>query len=93
MAWHQVEGNSNLIQAQTEKAYLIKLPKSEFQFWHPKKLVRLQGKNDYHMTVSFGDEWRFKIFRNGKGKYNSFEKIEEKEIGPHTLISMFGGDK
>ena len=78
--WNRVSVNANLIQRRTERAVLIKLPKSEFRFWHPGKLVRQTGKNGYYMTISYTDDFEFNIFRTGNGKYNANEKIEERRL-------------
>lgn len=80
--WKQVIANSNLIQTEIDNAYLIKLPKSELKFWHPKKLVRISGKNGYRMSISFTDSFEFKVFRNGNGKHNFKEIIEQKILTP-----------
>lgn len=90
--WKSVTGNSNLVQHQTDRAILIKLPKSELKFWHPAKLVRFSGKNGYLMKISFTDEFKFKAFRNGKGRYNRFDKIEEVEMSPTEIEKAFGCD-
>ena len=87
--WIQVKCNSNLIQTTTEKAVLIKLPKSELMFWHPSKCIRVTGKNDYLMTISFTDEFKFKCFRNGKGVTNSYDKIEEFEYTAKEIQELF----
>jgi hypothetical protein len=87
--WIQVNCNSNLIQTQTEKATLIKLPKSELMFWHPTKLIRTTGKKNYLMTISFTEDFSFKCFRNGKGKTTSFTKIEEVEYTAKQIQEIF----
>lgn len=87
--WKQVQGNSNLIQHETEKATLIKLPKSELMFWHPSKLVKTMGKSNYLMTISFTDDFKFKCFRNGKGKTTSFTKIDEVEYSAKEIQEFF----
>lgn len=89
MNWKQVIANSNLIQSNTEKAVLIKLPHSEYKFWHPSKCVRLSGKNGYRMSISYTDEFKFKCFKNGKGKYNRFDKIAEKELSAEEFEKYF----
>lgn len=89
-AWKNVTANSNLIQAETEKAILIKLPKSEFVFWHPSKLVRTSGKNGYHMSIGYTDEFTFNTFKQGKGRYNKTEKIAEKQITVEEFEVYFG---
>ena len=91
MKWHKIIGNSNLIQFETERAYLIRLPKSELMFWHPKKLVRLSGKKSYKMTISYSDEFKFKVFRNGKGRFNFKEILEEKILSIDQWKEYFKG--
>lgn len=91
--WKKVIANSNLIQAETPKAVLIKLPKSEFLFWHPAKCVRTDGKGGYRLSISYTDDFKFKIFRNGKGRYNSHEKIEEREITSKEFEAYFGKEE
>lgn len=87
--WKQVIANSNLIQTQTDKAVLIKLPKSELMFWHPAKCVRLSGKSDYRMTVSYTDDFKFKTFRTGQGRHNFKDKIEERELTVAQFEAFF----
>lgn len=87
--WKQVTANSNLIQTETDRAVLIKLPKSELMFWHPKKCVRTSGKGGYRMSISYTDDFEFKAFRNGKGKHNFKEKIEERELSVPEFESFF----
>lgn len=87
--WRNVSANSNLIQTKTGKAVLIKLPGSSWLFWHPAKLVRTSGKNDYYMSISFTDDFVFKLFKNGKGKYNKFEKIDEWEMSADEFAKYF----
>lgn len=58
-------------------------------FWHPRKLVRFSGKNNYLATFGYTDEFVFKIFRNGKGRYNKFETIEEKELSAEELVTQY----
>lgn len=88
--WKTIEANSNLIQHDTGKAVLIKVPNSEFKFWHPAKCVRTSGKSGYRLSISYTDSFDFKLFRSGKGRYNKSEKIEEKTVTSSELESMFG---
>lgn len=88
--WRSVEGHSSLIQAQTERAVLIKLPKEDWLFWHPAKLVRTAGKNGYRLSVSFTEEFEFKLFKNGKGKWNKLSKISENTISAREFESYWG---
>jgi len=90
--WKTVKANSNLIQSSTGKAVLIKLPKSELMFWHPAKCVKQSGKGGYLMEISYTDEFKFKAFRNGKGKSTFNVKIEEKELNSAEFEAYFGID-
>tara|TARA_R100000742_G_C4178812_1_gene14627 strand:- start:13 stop:294 length:282 start_codon:yes stop_codon:yes gene_type:complete len=87
--WITIKANSNLIQNSTDRAYLIKLPKSELMFWHPSKLVRFRGKKNYLMSISFTDSFIFKCFRNGKGKTTFNKKIEEIEYNHKEIQEIF----
>lgn len=87
--WIQVVANSNLIQTSTENAVLIKLPKSDHQFWHPKKCVRTSGKNGYRLSISFTDSFVFKCFKNGQGKHNFKEVISSFELSAAEFQGYF----
>ena len=89
-AWKTLSCNSNLIQQTTSRSVLIKVPKTDWMFWHPAKCVRTKGKNGYHVTISYTDSFEFKLFKNGKGRYNKFEKIAEKQVDSVTMASYFG---
>lgn len=89
MSFKNVTANSNLIQTETATAVLIKLPKSELMFWHPKKCVRTSGKRGYRLSIGYTADWKFKCFRNGKGKTTSFTKIEERELSATEFEAYF----
>ena len=73
----RVESRSNSLKGENYNEYLIKLPKSEFMFWHPKELVHFRGKKNYLMIISYEEGKYFHVFRNGKGKYNRDQVIDE----------------
>ncbi len=89
MTWKNIEFNSNNIQSETGRATLIKIPKCEYKFWHPSKLVRKFGKRNYMLSLGYTDDFTFKVFKNGKGKYNCFEKVEELELSATEFIDRF----
>ena len=88
--WENIKLNSNLIQGETGRAYLIKVPKQDWLFWYPSKLVRIMGKNGYLMSLGLNSDMTFKLFRNGKGQYNRFQKVEEKEVNFKTMLRILG---
>ena len=60
-----------------------------FKFWHPAKLIRDAGDQGYAKAFSFTDSFKFKLFKNGQGKYNKREIIEQKEITAKDMIEAF----
>lgn len=77
--------NSNLIQHETDRALLIKLPKSDFKFWHPKSLCRISGKRGYLLAISYTVDFKFKIFRTGTRN----NVLESKELEEDDFLKYF----
>lgn len=71
----------NQIIWETEKAYLIKVPKSNrWKFWVPKKLMQW-NKNSYMMAI-FSDR-KIKLFSDAGN---------QKLVDPEDFMSLFGFD-
>ena len=72
--WKSLNISINNIEISTAKAVLIKMPpKSEyagFMFWHPAKLVR-DGKFSHFKTISYTDDFEFRLFQKRKGRYGN----------------------
>lgn len=83
MKWRSFTVSTNNIEVSTVKAVLIKMPhKSDydgFVFWHPAKLVR-EGDYLYSKKVSYTDDFEFRLFKKGNGRFNYNTKIAEKTI-------------
>lgn len=83
MKWRSFTVSTNNIEVSTAKAVLIKMPhKSDydgFVFWHPAKLVR-EGDYLYSKKVSYTDDFEFRLFKKGNGRFNYNTKIAEKPI-------------
>ena len=92
MAWKKITVNVQNVKTETKKAVLIAMPHSSdydgFKFWHPAKLVR-PGSNSFEIEVSFTDNWEFKLFKNGGGKYNSRDIVAEDKIDAETMIDQW----
>lgn len=89
--WRSISLNSNNIDISNGRSVLVKMPDKsqykDFKFWHPSKLIREKGG---FLTLSYTDDFAFKLFKNGSGKYNSYEKISEMGINSAELESAFG---
>lgn len=86
--WHKIEISENHIEATTDKAVLIKMKHNSnfdgFVFWHPKKLVRAEGKM---LTFSFNDEFKFNLKKYGQGKWNSRDVVREENLGANGMLA------
>lgn len=91
--WKNIEINIQNIETDTGKATLIKMPNKSryagYKFWHPSKLVRY-GSNSYARSIGYTDGFTFKLFKNGNGKYNKFDVIDEIEIDVEEFEEAFG---
>ena len=91
--WLDFNINSNQIEHSTERAMLLKLPKSSdfknYKVWISCKLIRIRDKKT---QVSFPDSFTFKIIKYGNGKYNSQAIIDERNISARLLQEMFLGE-
>lgn len=90
--WKSIIANSNLIQYSNDRSVLIKIPHSKLKFWHPAKCVRTSGKNGYRLTIRYTDDFKFKAFRNGEGKNNFRDVIEECEMSATEIEAAFNAD-
>lgn len=92
MKWKNIEINKNLIKAETCRAVLINCPHSSnydgFSFWHPASLVRDAKQRD-KVSLSYTDDFIFRLKKHGKGRYNSHSVIREIELSSEELESIF----
>ena len=84
-----ISANTNLILWETERAFLLKLPKTRFKFWISKKLVRV-----YENQIIFliPDDFRVRVFKSGEGKWNNRKIVEEKILSRVEFLEYFGWD-
>ena len=88
--WHNTKSfyGGNQIETETTGSFLVKIPKSDYKFWISKKQTRWTGTN---VTFGINETWTYKIFKNGKGKYNKFDIVGEREVTGLELLEMFNG--
>lgn len=90
--WKSININIQNVEYSTDKATLIKMPNNsdykDYKFWHPSKLIR-SGKNSYAVSLSYTDEFTFRLIKYGKGKYNQKQIINEIEIDVEKFEKAF----
>lgn len=78
--WKNIEINIQNIETDIGKATFIKMPNKSkyagYKFWHPSKLIRY-GSNSYARTISYTDEWTFKLFKKDIKKEIDVGEFEE----------------
>lgn len=87
-----VSASSNLILWETERAYLLRLPKTKYKFWISKKLARTSADYGYKINMIIPSDFEVRIFKNGEGKYNKKEVIDERVISIEEFLKQFGLD-
>lgn len=91
--WKSININKQNIRTETEKAVLIACPHASdyngYCFWHPSKLVR-EGRHKGAVSISYTEEFTFRLKKYGKGRYNSHEVIDEIQLGYDELEEVFG---
>lgn len=87
--WEKIYFNSQNVETDTDKSILINMPKKSpyagMAFWHPTKLVREEGGKGYHLSFSFSDTWKFKVFK----QYKNGTK-REVFLSPDQMQRAFG---
>lgn len=90
--WKTININRQNIKTETGKAVLIACPhKSEFDgyvFWHPSKLVR-EGRHRNAVSMSYTDEFTFRLKKYGKGRYSQYDVIDEVPVGADEIEEIF----
>lgn len=87
MKWKSIELSENLIKHRTEKSYLIEFPKGTehdgWVFWHPSKLIKSYR---FETTLSYTDDFVFRLKKYGAGRSNSGKIIDEREASADEVI-------
>ncbi|MDY3778472.1 MAG: hypothetical protein SOZ53_06425 [Candidatus Onthovivens sp.] len=90
--WKNIEINIQNIEIDTGNAVLIKMPNkskyASYKFWHPSKLIKY-GSNSNSVSIGYTNDFAFKLFKNGNGKYNKFNVIDEIEIDVEEFEDAF----
>lgn len=90
--WKNINININQIKVETERAMLINCPHNSgydgYSFWHPSKLIAI-GKHSASAIIIYNEDFKFKLIKYGKGKWNSKNIIDEIEISVEEFEKMF----
>ena len=91
--WKTININRQNIKTETGKAVLIACPHASdyngYCYWHPSKRVR-EGRHKGAVSISYTEEFTFRLKKYGKGRYNSHEVIDEIQLGYDELEEVFG---
>ena len=93
MMWKTINTNSNLMKCKKNGNYKIKIPKTDYLFWHPEKLVSFSGKNNHLMTILYSNDSWFYTFRHGKGVHNDNQVIDERYLNISEFEEHFNQHK
>lgn len=90
--WRKININKQNIKVDTGMAVLIACPhKSDFDgytFWYPSRLVR-EGDHSNTISISYTEEFIFRLKKYGKGKYNSREVLDEVQLAYDEIEEVF----
>lgn len=82
--WNKLFFNKQNVEYESDRVILINMPNQSiykgWKFWHPAKLIREEGGNGYFLSISFTDDWEFRLFKNYKNKPNPEKKVGAEEI-------------
>ena len=89
-SWKNLIFNTQNIERQTQKAVLIKMPRSSkysgWAFWHPKKLIRKAGGKGYFLSLAYTEDWRFTLKKGSQEKVVGPSEIEESFSKGHKTM-------
>ena len=88
--WYRITTHENCIKGETDKAYLIKIENRDTLYWFPKKLVRHLRRGEILLLMP--EDMKFRLFRNGRGRYSKFKKIWEHECDCFELLDRYTGE-
>ena len=87
--WKEIIINKTQIERETDRGILVKVPGSNWKFWYTKKLIKTYGKR---YRLLYTNDFKFNLFKNGKGKTNKFEIVNEKIVSAAEIEDMFEGN-
>ncbi len=91
--WKSININKQNIKTTTERAVLIACPHNSrydgWEFWHPAKLVK-KGRHKNAVSISYTEDFAFRLKKYGKGKHNKNQVVAEDELGYEDIEEIFG---
>lgn len=92
--WRRLRIPKTNVVYQTATAVLISMPHSStwkgYKFWHSRKIIEDTGKS---YNILYSDDFTFRLFKNGKGRYNQREIIDRKEVGAEEIADAFHAEE
>ena len=90
--WKGLEIHADLITREASRSVLIAMPhKSKFDgyyFWHPSKCIKPSCNRDA-INLIYTDSFTFRLKKFGRGRFNEFVIIDEKQIDAAEFKKAF----
>lgn len=92
--WSRLRIPKTNVVYQTATAVLISMPHSStwngYKFWHSLKITENAGG---YYNILYSDDFKFRLFKNGNGRYNRHEIIDRKEVGAEEIAEAFHAEE
>lgn len=87
--WKTISVPSTLIECIREKNYLLKVPNSEYYFWHPIYWVELKGHKSQLVHIKYSNDYMFTIFKCDVSPNNFYTRKEGKKVNVAEFEKYF----
>lgn len=84
--WKSIKINKQNIIKDNEKTILIKCYNNDYVFWYPIKLSNIVKGG---IEIRFNENFKFELFKYGKGRFNKYCIVDKKIIDSENLFNIF----
>ena len=87
--WNTIPLFSYNIEAKAKSATLIKISNSDYKFWYPSKLIRPQGKKGIRFLLSYTNDFKFDIFKDGEKTGDHYTSKDQESLSAKEFLQRF----